>query len=146
MLAATVFVAAQWALGAPSGMASSAAILGLQAADIGIASPGRPGAVVPAGGSVAVLATGDRVVVDRVGGAAPRALLLVDDHPAGDFSTGSVTVDVAPGQLLAIDGRAYARPLVFRVAYAGPDLASPSAGARVATLGDIVLVGRVTPR
>lgn len=65
----------------------------------------------------------------------PGAKLLVDGKPVGDFGTGSVTVDLRPGQVLAVDGAAYPEALGFRVVEA-TGLAAPSAGTSVTTRGD----------
>lgn len=65
----------------------------------------------------------------------PGAKLLVDGKPVGDFGTGSVSVDLRPGQVLAVDGAAYPEALGFRVVEA-TGLAAPSAGTSVTTRGD----------
>lgn len=73
---------------------------------------------------------------------APEARLLVNGKAAGDFRTGSVTVDVAPGQVLVIDGSAYPEALTFRVVER-TGLDSPALGAVVTTRGDQQRLGVV---
>lgn len=73
---------------------------------------------------------------------APGARLLVNGKAAGDFRTGSVTVDVAPGQVLVIDGSAYPEALTFRVVER-TGLDSPALGAVVTTRGDQQRLGVV---
>ncbi len=73
---------------------------------------------------------------------APRAVLLRDAVPVARFSGGSVTVAVAPGDLLEVDATSYPQPLTFEVVEA-KGLSEPAPGARVTTRGDIVPLGRV---
>jgi len=72
----------------------------------------------------------------------PEAKLLVDGEPVADFRTGSVEVDVRPGQVLTIDGTGLDGPVTFRVVEAS-GLASPGLGLSVTTRGDSQSLGRV---
>lgn len=72
----------------------------------------------------------------------PEAKLLVDGEPVADFRTGSVSVDVRPGQVLTIDGTALDAPVTFRVVEAA-GLSSPGLGLSVTTRGDSQSLGRV---
>jgi hypothetical protein len=76
---------------------------------------------------------------------APDAWLLVDGKAAGHFGTGSVEVQVRPGQVLAVDGSAYREELTFRVVEV-TGLAAPGAGAQVKTRGDVQRFGVVKAR
>lgn len=73
---------------------------------------------------------------------APGARLLVDGQPAGHFGTGSVAIDVRPGQVLVVDGAGYREPLIFRVVEVS-GLADPALGAQVTTRGDQQRLGVV---
>lgn len=134
-LAAVLFVAAQWAAGMTGGGAVGTAVQRLEAADVGVGAP-----------AVAALAGGARVTIACESGPAPRALLLRNGRPVADFRRRTVTVDVEPGDLLAIDGRAYPRRLEFLITFAGPELARPRPGERVETVGDVAFVARVGAR
>lgn len=72
----------------------------------------------------------------------PGAKLLVDGKIVGDFRTGWLAVDVRAGQVLAVDGAAYATPLVFRVVEVS-GLESPGLGSSVTTRGDRQRLGVV---
>lgn len=72
----------------------------------------------------------------------PRARLLVAGRPAGDFTTGSVTAKVAPGQTVAVDGTEVAAALTFRV-IGSRDLASPALGSEVTTMANTKELGTV---
>lgn len=72
----------------------------------------------------------------------PEARLLVDGEPVGDFRTGSVEVDVRPGQILTVDGSGLEGPVTFRVVEAS-GLASPGLGLSVTVRGDSQSLGRV---
>lgn len=63
------------------------------------------------------------------------AKLLVGGRTAADFSQGSVTVRVKPGQLVVIDGTHTDAKLVFRVVKAD-GLAAPALGDEVTTEGN----------
>lgn len=71
---------------------------------------------------------------------APRADLLVDGKVVGHFSAGSVTAQIAPGQILSVDGSAYSEPLTFRVV-AAPGLSSPALGTNVTTRANRQVLG-----
>jgi hypothetical protein len=73
---------------------------------------------------------------------APEARLLVDGKAVSTFAKPSVTVSVAPGQTLTVDGSRYGQELQFRVV-AAPGLASPKPGLQVSTHGDRMSLGTV---
>lgn len=75
---------------------------------------------------------------------APEVKLLVNGRPAGDFANGSVSSRVSPGSSVAIDGRAIAEPLRFRVV-AAPGLSEPSWGREVVTEGNLKPLGTARP-
>ncbi|MDB4896944.1 MAG: hypothetical protein JWN15_3206 [Firmicutes bacterium] len=73
---------------------------------------------------------------------APEATLLVDGKAVGNFAGGSVTANVKPGQVVAVDGTGSSQALIFRVVGA-LGVASPEIGLTVTThrnqqrLGDV---------
>lgn len=126
----------------------------------GVAVPGTAGArVPPAGGatapspgSAAFVASGPAVPATAAAGpgqvtvtllgrpAAPGVRLLVGGQPAAEFTAGQVTVQVWPGQALAVDARAVADPLTFRVV-AVRGLSAPALGSQVVTRGNVQVIG-----
>jgi hypothetical protein len=74
--------------------------------------------------------------------AAPEAKLLVGGKEVGRFRQGKLTVPVAPGQPVVVDGTGTAEALVFRVVGA-PGLAAPALGQQVTTRGDRQHLGTV---
>lgn len=81
-------------------------------------------------------------IVLRTRRSAPEARLRVNGNIVGNFQEGSVTVDVRPGQVLAIDGTAYREALTFRVVER-TGLDAPELGAQVTTQGDQQQLGIV---
>lgn len=65
----------------------------------------------------------------------PGAKLLVDGRVAGDFRTGSVAVELRPGQVLTIDATGLPEALTFRVVEV-TGLETPALGTSVTTRGD----------
>jgi hypothetical protein len=139
-----------WVLGqalaaAVAGRAPADPAAALLAADLeqagALAAGPRPGAV-----AVMAPATGSLRVTLLSQPRAPRAVLLVNARAVVRFTGPEVTVAVAPGDLVEIDGSAYRQTLTFRVAGLSPDLAAPPVGTLVATRGDIAVLGRVAAR
>lgn len=73
---------------------------------------------------------------------APGARLLVDGQVAGTFASSALTVAVAQGQLVEVDGSQVAEELTFRVVGA-PGLANPALGTSVVTRGNRRSLGEV---
>lgn len=100
-------------------------------------TPNQQSQTPPAQPAVAAAATPQerelRVVL--MNSPAAGAKLLVGGRVAGDFSQGSVTVRVKPGQLVVIDGTGTDDRLVFRVVKAD-GLAAPALGDEITTEGD----------
>ena len=73
----------------------------------------------------------------------PRALVLVNHEPRADFGQRYVTVPVAEGDMVEVDGSSYTHPLVVEVLDVSRDVASPPAGRTVEVDGTVAAVGRV---
>lgn len=85
-----------------------------------------------------------QVSVEVMGGMpAPGAFLLVNGRRAGDFGRGTVTVDVAPGDRLAVDATHSPYPVRFRVVRTAPGIARPPAGLVVRAGPRVVPLGIV---
>jgi len=75
---------------------------------------------------------------------APLARLLVDGRVVGTFEEAALTVSVAPGQEVEVDGTQVSEALTFRVVGAS-GLASPALGSSVVTRGSRQSLGEVRP-
>lgn len=74
----------------------------------------------------------------------PDLAVLVNGHRVASFARRWVTVEVLPGDLLAVDARCCGGPLVVRVAGASRAVVRPAAGDRFPLRGGrIVPLGRV---
>ena len=72
-----------------------------------------------------------------------KAVLVVNGEEVADFREKQVTIKVAPGDILAVDGSFYTHEIVFRVVAASQNVSQPEIGQTVKVEGDVVILCEV---
>lgn len=72
-----------------------------------------------------------------------KAVLLINGEEVGSFHDKQITVKVADGDVLAVDGSFYIHEIVFEVVAASENVAQPELGQTVTVFGDIRMLGEV---
>lgn len=73
----------------------------------------------------------------------PRALVLVNHEPRASFGQRYITIPVADGDRIEVDGSFYSHPLDVEVLDVSRNISSPPAGRKVVVDGTVTAVGTV---
>lgn len=73
----------------------------------------------------------------------PKAIVLVNGKPAGNFSNQKISLKLKDGDVVEIDSRYYNFPINYRITSTSGNLAYPSKGKKYTGNQSIVMIGKV---